>query len=516
MVGAHPAVTDAAEGQLRDEAVHRGMVDHNATRADLAQHLFTLGLRRTEQVGRQRLGTTVDQDDGLVQRRHAHHWQDRPENLLPHDGRVRVGVDDDRQLDGRAVSVHRPAEDDGATGAVEQRRQPFELTAVDDGKRGRGTGAEAADRLDELGDKAVAHLGFDQHVVRRDAGLPGVQQLRPGDAAGRDLQVGVAGDNRRTLATQFQGDRSEVPRGGRHHDLADFRTAGEEGVVKTLIEQQLGGLGLALDDGHRVGVKVLRDEPREQGRADRGVLGRFDDGAVARRDGADQRAERQVDRVVPRADDQHDAERFVLVPRPAGPRHERQAGAPAPHPGPEVSASVGRLGPDRGDVAQPGVHRRPAEVGPDRLGDVRLMLGDQPLDRPQLVDTPRQASRPAPGETLAQPGDDVRHLFGGGFAGTGRTVNGRPGRGTGWSGGAVGAGVVGARWQQRHYGSFESRGSADSVAAACCRDTLLRATITLFIVPVKYSFPDQRRILAEEFEATIPTAIEEIVRWTTL
>ncbi|SBW28403.1 hypothetical protein [Protofrankia symbiont of Coriaria ruscifolia] len=54
------------------------------------------------------------------------------------------------------------------------------------------------------------------------------------------------------------------------------------------------------------------------------------------------------------------------------------------------------------------------------------------------------------------------------------------------------------------------------MAAACCRDTLLRATITLFIVPVKYSFPDRRRILAEEFEATIPTAIEEIVRWTAL
>ena len=71
----------------------------------------------------------------------------------------------------------------------------LEVAVVDDapeaGARLRVGAVEGADLGAELVDERVADLAVDQDVVGRDAGLAGVEELAPGDAAGGDVEVGA-------------------------------------------------------------------------------------------------------------------------------------------------------------------------------------------------------------------------------------------------------------------------------------------------------------------------------------
>ena len=142
------------------------------------------------------------------------------------------------------------------------------------------------------------------------------------------VEVGVGGDDHRALAAELERDRRQRGCGGGQDLAADLGATGEQHVVESLCQQRLGRLTVSLDDDHRLGVDVSRQQVGQQGRNRRRQLGRLDDGAVAGRDRADERAEREVERVVPRADDEHDAERLVLDPASRGKLVERQTSAP--------------------------------------------------------------------------------------------------------------------------------------------------------------------------------------------
>ena len=60
----------------------------------------------------------------------------------------------------------------------------------------------------DLVDEFVADRRLGKHVVGRDADLTRVDQLGPCDALGRDVEVGVGGDDDGALAAKFQGDRA--------------------------------------------------------------------------------------------------------------------------------------------------------------------------------------------------------------------------------------------------------------------------------------------------------------------
>ena len=199
----------------------------------------------------------------------------------------------------------------------------------------RATTARAA--VGEVADPVARQ----QHVVRRDAGLPGIDQLAEHDPLHRPGRNRRRADDRRRLAAQFQRHRREVGRGGTHHVMADGGGAGEQQVVERQRRKRLGDLGVAGDHADLVGVEMRVHQLGEQRREARRVLAHLDHCAVAGGQGVDQRADGQEQRVVPRHDDADHAQRL----RPQfGPRRQKQQVGQAParlHPAPALGAARG-------------------------------------------------------------------------------------------------------------------------------------------------------------------------------
>ena len=223
-------------------------------------------------------------------------------------------------------------------------------------------GLERRDGLADLGDELVADRRVGQHVVRRDADLTGVDQLGPRDALGGDVDVGVGRDDHRALAAQLQGDRRQVLRRALVDLAADLGAAGEAQPVEALRDELLADRAVTLDDGDRVVVQVARHQLGHQRRRRRRHLGRLEHDGVACGDGADGGAERQREREVPGADDQHGAVGLVLDPAAAGQLRELQQPVLALGPLADVLRGVGGLAGGAGDVGQPRLERLAAEI----------------------------------------------------------------------------------------------------------------------------------------------------------
>ena len=165
-----------------------------------------------------------------------------------------------------------------------------------------------AHRLDE----GLALLVRQQHVVGRNAGLPGIQQLSCGNALGGRLDRIIRGDDGRRLAAKFEGHRSQV-RCRRGHDLAsDLGRAGEEKVIERQRGKARGQLRAAEDGRHAFLRKYLGQQVAQQRRGARRVFGGFQHHVVAGGDRRNQRNQGQVDRVVPRRNDADDTQRALL------------------------------------------------------------------------------------------------------------------------------------------------------------------------------------------------------------
>ncbi len=252
------------------------------------------------------------------------------------------------------------------------------------------------------------HLAMDQHVIRRDARLPRVDELAPGDARGGHVDVGALVDQARALAAEFQRHRRQVPGRRRHHDARHALVSRVENVVELLLEQ-LGRLGnAALDHGERVGVEIARDDPRQRRGSVRRDFRRLHDRAVARGHRAHQRRHHHRHRVVPRRDDQHHALRLGLDVAPARLRHQRRAHALCRHPFVEVLARVLRLGLDETQLRQHRLEPALAEVGLQRLHEVGLVVPQHAVDLGELVQPPLEGPRLAAVERLAQTGQRRR------------------------------------------------------------------------------------------------------------
>ncbi|MNN09601.1 hypothetical protein D3C81_1224880 [compost metagenome] len=85
--------------------------------------------------------------------------------------------------------------------------------------------------LQRLHELTLAHA-VDQHVIRRDAGLAGVEPLAGGQPRGGFVQREIAADDRRRLAAQFQRQRHQMLRRRRHYLAADRGGTGKHEVVQ--------------------------------------------------------------------------------------------------------------------------------------------------------------------------------------------------------------------------------------------------------------------------------------------
>ena len=137
-----------------------------------------------------------------------------------------------------------------------------------------------------------------------------VQPLAPRHASCGNFDVRTGVDDDRALAAEFQRDGREVLRGGGHDDAADGSVARVEDVIEVL-RQEFGGFGNSTFD-QRDGrlVEVFRNETRERSRRGSRDFRRLHHHGIACCDGTRNRNEKQLDRVVPRCDDENDTEGF--------------------------------------------------------------------------------------------------------------------------------------------------------------------------------------------------------------
>ena len=249
---------------------------------------------------------------------------------------------------------------------------------------------------------SLLHLLVHPHVVGADAGLAGVGPLGEGDPAGGELEVGVLVDDDRRLAAELQRDRRQVLGRGLGDDPPDRAVAGVEDVVPALLEQR-GGLGdAALDHDDRLRVDVPREQPGQRGGGLRRHLGGLADHGVARRERRHQRGEQQVDRVVPRRDDQHHAQRGVLDRGAVGAQQEGDRGLGRGQPLLQVLLGVLDLAPGAAQVGQPRLVARLAQVDRQGVEELVLALPDHPAQPGELLAAPLLGAGPAGGEGGAQ------------------------------------------------------------------------------------------------------------------
>ena len=91
---------------------------------------------------------------------------------------------------------------------------------------------ELGDGVLEMADEGFAAVLRHEHIVGRDAGLAGIQELARGDAFGRDRERCIASEDTGRLAAKLQGDGRQVRGGGGHDVAADRGRAGVEQVVE--------------------------------------------------------------------------------------------------------------------------------------------------------------------------------------------------------------------------------------------------------------------------------------------
>ena len=296
----------------------------------------------------------------------------------------------------------------------QRRGQPVEVPLVDDSLAALLAGLERRNGVLDLGYELVADLRVGQHVVGGDADLAGVDQLGPGDPLGRDVDVGILGDDDRALAAEFEGHGRQVRGGALVHLATDIGTAGEQHPIEALGDQLLAHRTVAFDHRDRVGIQIARHQLGHQRRRCGCDFGRLEDDGVPGGDGADGWPEGQCEREVPGADDEHRAVGLVLHPAPARQLRELQQPVLAARPPLDVLGGVVGFARRAGDVGQPGFERFAAEVGGQRFGDGGFIVHHQLLQGFQLLLTPLDAARAAGGESLAQSGD------GAGYAGCDR------------------------------------------------------------------------------------------------
>ena len=337
-----------------------------------------------------------------VDRVHGDDREDWPEDLLVHQRGSRIGIDHHGGLDPALIAIDRTARGDPAAGAGQEALQAGEVARVDDAGPGEtGIGSlHGLHRPDQAVDQLLGHRSFDQHVVRSDAGLAGIEELAPGDPSGGHLDVGVPGDDHRALATQLEGDRGQVTcAAAAMTTLPTVVLPVKKRWSKGRSSRAVDYIDRSLDHRHPLGIEIPGDEPGQRRRGGRGQLGRLHYHGVAGGHRGDQGGEGQLDGIVPGGDDQHRSLGLCHRPRPPG-----KVGLPrpvhgGPHPAGQVLPGVGGLGHHRHQVGHPGLESGLAEIVGHGLEELGLVFGDHPLDPLQL--------RGAPGRGLVRPARKV-------------------------------------------------------------------------------------------------------------
>ena len=235
----------------------------------------------------------------------------------------------------------------------------------------------------------ILHLAFrHQRVIRRDAGLAGIEQLAVGDALRGFREIGGAVDDGGRFAAEFERDRRQIAPGRFGDETADAGRAGEDQMIERQRREALRDLVLDAGDDHFGGVEFGRDHLFQQRGKPRHQFARLDHHPVARGDRAHRRRQRQLQRIIPGRDDADDAER--LRDQPVFGRHELQRGGDAPrrHPFLQVLGGVLDFAEHEHRFREQGLDAAAmAEIRRDRRFETGLVVGDDRAQPRQPVET---------------------------------------------------------------------------------------------------------------------------------
>ena len=232
VIGPGPALADATKGQMLIGEVDHGGVHRNPARDGAVQHLTDDGPVITEYIKGQGSFPGVDPGAGRRDGVAAQYRQDRSENLLAHDGQVRGRVDhhgggdpaasgEGRSVVGQLQDLHPPV-----PRLVDHRRQPRMVPVRDNGRVvrvGGEVGIEDTGLPDHRLAKGLGTIANGQHIVRRDAGLAGIQKPAPGQGMRHAVQRYRGIDDDRGLAAEFKRDGRQVSGCRLGHRTADPR-----------------------------------------------------------------------------------------------------------------------------------------------------------------------------------------------------------------------------------------------------------------------------------------------------
>ena len=294
-----------------------GVVDRDATGNRLVKNAGNAPAIAVEKVERQRPVAGIDEGQRLIEMPVGDDGQQRAKNFFLHQPPVGIGIDNQRRRQAPGVGVLAVAERNDLSAIrpcfIEQTLQTPPVTAIDDGgvvAVGRKIGIAGGDHLPCRLDEDREFSRRQQDVIRGNTGLAGVQAFageNPG--CGRFDRI-VRCNQRRRFAAQFERHRCQVGCRRLHDVPPDSGRAGEEQMV-----EGKGGEGcrqrlIATDDRQLVAAEIARRQFGEDGCGRRRKLRHLEQCPITGGEGCGQRAEGEVDWIVPGADDADTAQRL--------------------------------------------------------------------------------------------------------------------------------------------------------------------------------------------------------------
>ena len=166
-------------------------------------------------------------------------------------------------------------------------------------------------------------------------------------------------------------------------------------MVEPLRQQLFHSLRCVRHQSDQLLRKALADDLRQNGRRGRSARRRFQHHAVPCGQRPDERQQRQLQRVIPRRDDEHHAQRFVAHTASRRPGEERRRDAARPHPAFQVTQCETDFARDDTDFGHVTLDSRFAQIGAQRTAQHLFVPPHRRLQRLQRPTPHRDVVRGA-------------------------------------------------------------------------------------------------------------------------
>ena len=121
---------------------------------------------------------------------------------------------------------------------------------------------ELSNGLLECGLQGLPHRWGHQHIVRGHTALAGIEEAAPGNAPSTHLQISIVQNDAGAFASQLKCHRYQLLSRGFHHLAADGGAAGEDHMIKGLLQQGLGCFCSAQFHPHHISFEMARHHLR--------------------------------------------------------------------------------------------------------------------------------------------------------------------------------------------------------------------------------------------------------------